>query len=289
MLNLLNTSVAEYLKDNVVLTVVLAIILALIVALSGIMIYLQVQAKKNGGTAETQEPQNEDREEPQEDAAEEPEAEKAEEDAASEEPKAEKTEEPEAEKSEEPVAAITTESDEKSEPTTEPEAEPKEEPAAEPEKEEKKPAKPAKTEPVVKLASNKKPPVNQKAVAKKSEEKKDDDKPVGFQDGKWVIQKTSEGKYTFNLYASNGSVMLESSKEYSSLSTAKQGIATYKKNFLENNCKIVSQKSGDFVYRLTNANGMLLAVSPSYTSKSSCENALENTKTYAQNAPIEVV
>ena len=82
--------------------------------------------------------------------------------------------------------------------------------------------------------------------------------------------------------------MLESSKEYSSRSTAKQGIETYKKNFAENHCKIVSTKTGHFVYRLTNANGMLLAVSPSYTSKSSCENALESTKTYAESAPVEV-
>ena len=54
MLNLLNTSVGEYLRDNVVLTVVLALILALIAALAGIMIYLQLKAKKNGNMEASQ-------------------------------------------------------------------------------------------------------------------------------------------------------------------------------------------------------------------------------------------
>ena len=82
---------------------------------------------------------------------------------------------------------------------------------------------------------------------------------------------------------------MESSKEYASLATAKKGIETYKKNFAENNCKIVSPKAAHFVYRLSNSNGMLLAVSSNYTSKASCENALESTKFYALNAPIEVI
>ncbi len=83
--------------------------------------------------------------------------------------------------------------------------------------------------------------------------------------------------------------MLESSKEYSSLSNAKKGIETYKKSFADNNCKIISTKAGHFVYRLLNANGMLIAVSSNYTSKSSCENALDSTRHYALNGPIEVI
>ena len=307
MLNLLNASVGEYLRDNVVLTVVLALILALILVLSCIMIYLQVKAKKNGEASEAEQTeQAEDGETNEESEASsaqteastetaEPAPAQAEENAESEQAPAAQTEEnAESEQAQSAAEDPVTEPVAQETPEKEPEApeaeksEPNETSAESLEKPAEKPVKKAKVEPVVKLAA-KKPTPAKSAPAKKAEEKKDDDKTVGFQDGKWVIRKTSEGKYAFKLYASNGSVMLESSKEYSSLSTAKQGIETYKRNFQEGNCKIVSPKSGSFVYRLTNANGMLLAVSPNYTSKSSCENALENTKNYAKGAPVEVV
>ena len=286
MLNSLNTSVGDYLRDNVILTVVLALILALILVLSIIMIILQMKAKKDGGALDNTEPE-ETAQEPQQ----EPEPENTQQEPEpQEEPQASfeeaPVEEPEEAQAQEPTEQPAEEPGE--EPQTEQTEETPAEPQEEPVTEEKAPAKPAKTEPVVRLAA-KKPAPAKAATPKKSEEKKDDDKSVGFQDGKWVIRKTPDGKYAFKLYASNGSVMLESSKEYSSLSTAKQGIETYKRNFREGNCKIVSPKSGSFVYRLTNANGMLLAVSPNYTSKSSCENALENTKSYAKNAPVEVI
>ena len=247
MLNLLNASVGQYLKENIVLTVVLALILALIAALSCIMIYLQVMAKRKGDSAE-----NDNTEEaPAEELTQ-----KSEDDVQErEEPEAAEVEPVQAEQEKEPEQEA-------------PAAEKQEEPAAVAEqKETEEPA----------------PKADSAAVIKEEE------KPVGFQSGKWVIRKTEEKKYVFTLYASNGSVMLESSKEYSSLTTAKQGVETYKKNFAANNCKVVSTKPGHFVFRLTNANGMLLAVSPNYKSKSSCENALENTKAYASGAPVEVI
>ena len=269
MLNLLNASVGEYLKENVVLTVVLALILALIAVLSGIMIYLQVKAKKNGGSeAPTQENASEEpeAEQPAEEEKQEPVKEEAPAEEAKEEPAKESAEEP---KVEEPA------------PTVQEEAEPtKEEKAEEPAKESEN----SKT--TVAKITTKRPAAKK---TEKTEEKKEEEKPVGFQDGKWVIRKTADGKFSFKLYASNGGVMLESSKEYASLSTAKKGIETYKKNFEENNCKIVSPKAAHYVYRLSNANGMLLAVSNNYTSKSSCESALEATKRYALGAPIEVI
>ena len=267
MLNLLNASVGEYLKENVVLTVVLALILALIAALSCIMIYLQIQAKKNGAepTNEQKAPEGEDETELKEETAQERTEETAE-------PLTEETvEEPSLTK--EPIVEEQVEEPFVEEHEEEPFVEQKAEVTAKTSTEET--AEPAKKPAAKKIA--------------KAEVKNEDDRPVGFQDGKWVIKKTDSGKYAFMLYASNGGLMLESSKEYASLSTAKQGIETYKKNFAENNCSIVSPKPAHFVYRLTNANGMLLAVSPNYTSKSSCENALESTKRYAMNAPVEVV
>jgi len=254
MLYLLNAkSISEYLKENVVLTVVLAVILALIAVLSGIMIYLQVKAEKN---APAEEPVKEE---------ETPVTEKAEEPAKEETP----AEAPAEELAKEAHAEKTAESSEK-----------KEEPVK------KTPAK--KTTSTARKTTSSRSGATAKKTTEK-EEKKVEEKPISFENGKWVIRKTPDGKFSFKLFASNGGVMLESSKEYASLSTAKKGIETYKKNFEENNCKIVSPKAAHFVYRLSNANGMLLAVSSNYTSKSSCENALESTKYYALNAPIEVI
>lgn len=249
MLNLLNTSVGDYLKENIVLTVVLALILAIIAVLCVIMIVLHVKAKKTGANEEIAIEEN---------------TSAPEEEQSVESPAEEKSEELVAETPQEPVAeepvAETPQESVTEEPATEEPNEKTEEPVAE-ESAEKQPA----------------------------EESEDDDKAVGFKSGKWIIRKTEEGKFTFTLYAANGSTMLESGKEYSSLSTAKQGIETYKKNFAGDNCKVVSTKPEQFVYKLTNANGMLLAVSANYTSKSSCESALESAKNYAINAPVEVV
>ena len=228
MLNLLNTGVGEYLRENVVLTVLLALILAIIAALSGVMIYLQIKAKKNAETEQTAEgAEHADGETPDE---------------------------------------ATDEAEEAKEEVKE---EVQEAPVEESEKEEEKEQEP-------------------QAPAETATENQDEEKTVGFQNGKWIVSKTEEGKFVFKLCAANGSVMLESGKEYSSLSSAKQGITTYKKNFAANNCKVSETKTGGFVYKLTNANGMLLAVSAGYTSKSSCENALESTKAYAESAPVEV-
>lgn len=224
MLNLLNTGVGEYLRENVVLTVLLALILALIAALSGIMIYLQIKAKKTAEAEQTADGQ------------------------------------------ENADGERTDEATDEAEEATE---EVKEAPAEESEKTEEKEQE-------------------TQAPAQPEPENKEEEKPAGFQNGKWIINKTEEGKFVFKLCAANGSVMFESGKEYASLSSAKQGINTYKKNFAENNCKVSETKTGGFVYKLTNANGMLLAVSAGYTSKSSCENALESTKAYAESAPVEV-
>ncbi len=247
MLNMLNMSVGEYLRENIVLTVALAIILALIAALSGVMIYLQVKAKRS--------------EKPRDEADETKVGEEA--------PEAETKEETDEEKAE---------GEEKETPAEEG----KQEPAApaEEKKEEKETAGEQK---------DAAPEEKKEAEKPKQEPKKEPEKPVGFRDGKWIIRKTPEGKFSFKLYASNGGIMIDSNKEYASLSSAKNGIETYKKNLEENNCKIVSTKAGHFVYRLSNANGMLLAVSSNYTSKSSCENALELTRRYALSAPLEIL
>ena len=239
MLNLLNSAIGDYLKENVVLTVILAIILAIIAVLCVIMIYLKMK-QKNAEAAENAAPEA---------ATEAPAEEQPEEQPSEEEPAEEKSEEP-----------VNTE--------------------------ENAPEKPAeeKSEEPVNAEEN----ASEKPAEEKTEPKKEEEKSVGFQNGKWIIRKTESGKFIFKLYASNGSVMLESGKEYSSLSTAKQGIETYKKNFADGNYSVTSPKSSSFVYKLTNANGMLLTVSSNYTSKSSCENALENTKIYALNAPVEV-
>ena len=60
-------------------------------------------------------------------------------------------------------------------------------------------------------------PVNPKEVdrlIREWDERLLDPITVSFRDGKWIIRKTQEGKFSFKLYASNGGIMLESSKEW---------------------------------------------------------------------------
>ncbi|MDE7295844.1 MAG: YegP family protein [Clostridia bacterium] len=88
------------------------------------------------------------------------------------------------------------------------------------------------------------------------------------------------------LYASNGEKMLASGGDYASLAGAKSGIATFKRNIGEGKFDIVRTKSGDFFFKLFNANGSLMAISSDYKTRKSCENAMESTKRFAATAEI---
>ena len=138
----------------------------------------------------------------------------------------------------------------------------------------KKPAKKAE-----KPAAEKKP-----APAKKMAEEKDEN--ASPYSGKWIFR-TVNGKYVFELRASNGEKMLTSG-EYSSLSGARNGLKTYKSNIEKGNFRIIQTKMGDFIFQLLNANGQLLSLGADYKTRTRCENAIESTKHFAVTASVEI-
>ena len=136
-----------------------------------------------------------------------------------------------------------------------------------------------------------KPTVKPVAKAAKPAAKKEvkKEQPASFRDGKWVVSKSETGRYTFELFASNGEMMIFSGKEYSSLTSAKSGIETYK-NAMKNGYFTVTQtKAGVWIFRLFNDRHTLLATSSNYTSESNCQNAVESTKNFAKTAILEVI
>lgn len=272
-MNVLAAAILDYLKENIVLSVVLAIILVLIVALVIIMIVLAIKGK-NAKPVET-------------DGETAPEA-------ADGEPAA-KTEEPApapVEKKPEPAPAPVEKKPEPAPAPVEKKPEPapvekKPEPAPAPAEKKEEPAPAEK-----KKAGEVKPVLAKKAEAKaastkKAEPKKEETKSSGA-NGKWVIYMTN-GRYAFDLVASNGEVMLTCGAPYSSLSSAKAGIQTYKTN-LQNpeSVQVEETKSGDFFVKLFNARGALLATSNNYRSRSSAESAADSIRRWASTAIIEV-
>ena len=140
----------------------------------------------------------------------------------------------------------------------------------------KQEAKPAKPVPVKEEPKKPVPAPVQKKAANTSD----------AYSGKWVIKTTDNG-FAFDLYASNGEKMLGSG-EYTSLSNAKKGIETYKKNIAAGNFAPVRTKTGDYILQLLNANGKLLALGADYKDMERYRNAIESTKRFAETAPVEI-
>ena len=121
----------------------------------------------------------------------------------------------------------------------------------------------------------------------KEEPKKTEPQKSTTVTGKWIIRKQDD-KYAFDLVASNGEVMITSSVPYSSLSSAKSGIQTYKNNIAAGKFTVTETKNGDFIFQLLNARGALLANGNAYRTRANCENAIESTKRWALSDIIEV-
>ena len=120
--------------------------------------------------------------------------------------------------------------------------------------------------------------------------------------GKFVISKTKNGEFTFNLKAGNGEVILAASESYTSLSSCKNGIASVQKNALAHvedqtvegfeklthpKFEVYQDKAGEFRFRLKARNGEIIAVSEGYKAKASCMNGIESVRKNAPDAPVE--
>lgn len=154
-----------------------------------------------------------------------------------------------------------------------------------------------KTEPVVEKTMDEKPVVEDKPAVKvakpratdksKKDEKveKPNLKPSKKLNGKWVVEKLSEGEFASHLLASNGEVML-TSEIYTTDEGARNGIATIIRGVESANFVIYQDKNKNYYYKIKTANNRLLCVGEIYKSKDGCLKAVESVKRIAKDSPI---
>lgn len=132
-----------------------------------------------------------------------------------------------------------------------------------------------------------------KAAEKASEEKKVEEAAPAKSSGsgRFEIKKSKDGRYVFNLYASNH-VIIATSQVYSSSQSAINGIksvianagkAPVEDQTLKNptelpypKWEIYQDKGGQYRFRLCAPNGSCVCHSQGYTSKSNCKNGIES-------------
>ena len=104
--------------------------------------------------------------------------------------------------------------------------------------------------------------------------------------GKFEIKTGKSGKFSFNLKASNGQVIL-SSESYDSRKSAEGGIASVKKNAgNEARFERKTAKDGSAFFVLKAANGEPIGKSEMYKTKRSMESGIASVGKNAPDAPI---
>ncbi len=119
--------------------------------------------------------------------------------------------------------------------------------------------------------------------------------------GKFVIGKTKNGQYRFNLKAGNGEI-IATSEAYTSLTACKNGVESVKKNALaeiedqtlnesKKNPKyeLYLDKAGEYRFRLKAANGEVICHGEGYKAKASCKNGIDSIGRNAPEAEVVVV
>ncbi len=103
--------------------------------------------------------------------------------------------------------------------------------------------------------------------------------------GKFELKVAKNGKYHFNLKASNGQIIL-SSEMYESKSAAENGIASVQKNAGEDGrYDRLASKKGEPYFTLKAGNGQVIGKSEMYKSASSMENGIASVKKNGPDAP----
>ena len=104
--------------------------------------------------------------------------------------------------------------------------------------------------------------------------------------GKFEIKTGKSGKFSFNLKASNGQVIL-SSESYDSRKGAEAGIASVKKN-AGNDARFERKtaKDGSAFFVMKAANGEPIGKSEMYKTKRSMENGIASVGKNAPDAPV---
>ena len=104
--------------------------------------------------------------------------------------------------------------------------------------------------------------------------------------GKFECYKDKAGEFRFRLKAGNGETIL-SSEGYSAKSGCENGIASVRKNCLDENCfEKKTTDSGKFRFNLKSTNGQVIGTSESYNSNAACENGVASVKKNAANAKV---
>lgn len=105
--------------------------------------------------------------------------------------------------------------------------------------------------------------------------------------GKFVIKKSSDGQFFFNLKAGNGETIL-TSELYKAKASALNGVESVKKNApLDERYERKTDKSGHPRFNLKAANGEVIGSSESYSSESAREHGIESVKTNAPTATVD--
>ena len=119
--------------------------------------------------------------------------------------------------------------------------------------------------------------------------------------GKFEVKKSKDGRFVFNLYASNN-VIVATSQTYSSSSAAMTGIqsviANAKSAPIEDQTvknyttlpypkwEIYTDKGNQFRFRLNASNGSCICHSQGYTSKANCKKGIESIIRFASDADV---
>lgn len=103
---------------------------------------------------------------------------------------------------------------------------------------------------------------------------------------KFVIKKSSDGQFRFNLKAANGEIIL-TSELYKAKASALKGIASIRKNApLDHRYDRKLDKAGHPRFNLKAANGEVIGSSESYNSESARESGIESVK---KNGPVALI
>ena len=104
--------------------------------------------------------------------------------------------------------------------------------------------------------------------------------------GKFVLKTAKNGKFHFNLKASNGQIIL-SSEMYETRKAAENGIASVKKNAADPKRYVrQASKKGEHFFNLKAGNGEPIGKSEMYTTSAGMENGIASVTKNAVDAAV---
>ncbi|HWM83022.1 MAG TPA: YegP family protein [Pseudolabrys sp.] len=105
--------------------------------------------------------------------------------------------------------------------------------------------------------------------------------------GKFVLKKSSNGKFYFRLQAGNGETLLMS-EMYNAKPSAENGIASVKTNAPDDDrYERKAAKNGQAMFNLKAANGQVIGTSESYSSEAAREKGIASVKANAPDAKTD--